>query len=105
MTTFSSTDTAKRGAKRVSFGRFLIPLDGSDLAAGIIPVAADLAKRLGARIDLLAVIDPETTDTVWNVIRLETMGSPDIGWIRVIVDTIGPDLFSFEPRHLGSAWW
>jgi len=51
------------------------------------------------------LIDPETTDTVWNVIRLETMGSPDIGWIRVIVDTIGPDLFSFEPRHMGSAWW
>ncbi len=51
------------------------------------------------------LIDPETKDTVWNVTRLETMGSPDIGWIRVIVDTIAPDLFSFEPRHLGNAWW
>jgi hypothetical protein len=51
------------------------------------------------------LIDPQTKDTVWNVTRLETMGSPDIGWIRVIVDTIGPDLFSFEPGHLGRGWW
>ena len=51
------------------------------------------------------LVDPSSKDTVWNVTRLETMGSPDIGWIRVVVDTNGPDLFSFEPRHMGRAWW
>ena len=51
------------------------------------------------------LVDPGTKDTVWNVTRLETMGSPDIGWIRVVVDTNGPELFSFEPRHMGRAWW
>ncbi len=51
------------------------------------------------------LMHPGTRDTVRNVTRLETMGSPDIGWVRVIVDTIGPDLFSFERRHMGGAWW
>lgn len=46
----------------MSFERILVPLDGSEMAAGILPVAEDLAKRLGARIDLLAVVDPETTE-------------------------------------------
>ncbi len=62
MTTFVAAGKAKRGATRVSFERILVPLDGSDMAAGILPVAEDLAQRLGARIDLLAVVDPETTE-------------------------------------------
>ncbi len=62
MTTFVAAGRAKRGAARVSFERILVPLDGSDMAAGILPAAQDLAKSLGARIDLLAVVDPETTE-------------------------------------------
>ena len=62
MTTFTSADKAKRGATSVSFGRILIPLDGSKIAARVLTGAQDLAKRLGARIDLLAVVEPETTE-------------------------------------------
>ncbi len=62
MTTFVAAGKAKRGAARVSFERILVPLDGSGMAAGILPAAQNLAKRLGARIDLLAVVDPETTE-------------------------------------------
>ena len=58
----TTTDNATGGATRVPFGRFLVPLDGSKIAAGILPVVEDLANRLGARVDLLAVIDPETTE-------------------------------------------
>lgn len=33
-----------------------------------------------------------------NFTRLETFGSPDIGWVRVVVDTIGGRFLEFEPR-------
>jgi hypothetical protein len=36
--------------------------------------------------------------------RLETFGSPDIGWVRVVVDTSNGEIFSIEPR-LVSRWW
>lgn len=35
---------------------------------------------------------------VANVRRLETFGSPAVGWVRVTVDPGDPDLFSAEPR-------
>lgn len=33
-----------------------------------------------------------------NFTRLETFGSPDIGWIRVVVDTVAGKVTSYEPR-------
>ena len=33
-----------------------------------------------------------------NFTRLETFGSPDIGWVRVVVDTVGGRFVEFEPR-------
>jgi hypothetical protein len=33
-----------------------------------------------------------------NLMRLETWGSPFVGWIQVTVDPDDPHLFSFEPR-------
>jgi hypothetical protein len=35
---------------------------------------------------------------VSNPTRLETYGSPFVGWVRVTVDVSRPDVFSFEPR-------
>jgi hypothetical protein len=32
------------------------------------------------------------------ITRLETYGSPFVGWVKVTVDPARPDLFSFEPR-------
>ena len=62
MTTSVAADNANRGVRKVSIERILIPLDGSGMAAGILPVAGDLARRLNARIDLLAVVDPYSTE-------------------------------------------
>ena len=33
-----------------------------------------------------------------NFTRLETFGSPDIGWVRVVVDTVGGRFVEYEPR-------
>lgn len=38
-----------------------------------------------------------------NFTRLETYGSPDIGWVRVVVDTVA-GTFAFQPR-LMRGWW
>jgi hypothetical protein len=35
---------------------------------------------------------------VTNPTRLETYGSPFVGWVKVTVEPSRPDVFSFEPR-------
>lgn len=40
------------------FKRMLVPIDGSHASASVVPYAADLAKRLGCRVDLLLVEPP-----------------------------------------------
>ena len=35
-----------------------------------------------------------------NFTRLETFGSPDIGWVRVVVDTVAGRFVEFEPRRI-----
>ena len=62
MTTSVATDNAKWEVSKMSIERILIPLDGSGIAEGILPVVGDLARRLNATIDLLAVVDPESTE-------------------------------------------
>jgi hypothetical protein len=39
-----------------------------------------------------------------NITRIETFGSPDIGWLRVVVDTVAGRLVRVEPR-LMRGWW
>ncbi|HET6615452.1 MAG TPA: universal stress protein [Dehalococcoidia bacterium] len=41
------------------FKRMLVPIDGSHGSASVVPYAADLAKRIGCRVDLLLVEPPE----------------------------------------------
>lgn len=33
-----------------------------------------------------------------NFTRLETWGSPDIGWVRVVLDTVKGEVVQIEPR-------
>jgi hypothetical protein len=47
--------------------------------------------------------DRATYQPLANFTRLETFGSPDIGWVRVVVDTTSGQFF-FEPR-LMRRWW
>ena len=41
---------------------------------------------------------PGTSETFENFTRLETYGSPDIGWVRVVVDSVAGRFVEFEPR-------
>jgi len=45
--------------------------------------------------------DRVTGDTLSNFTRLETYGSPDIGWVRVVVDTVAGRFVGYEPRLMG----
>lgn len=47
--------------------------------------------------------DRVTGETLDNFTRLETFGSPDIGWVRVVVDSAAGHIVSYEPR-LMSKW-
>lgn len=39
-----------------------------------------------------------------NFTRLETLGSPQVGWVRVVVDTAGRRFTGFEPRWMRGYW-
>jgi hypothetical protein len=41
-----------------------------------------------------------TDNVLTNFTRLETFGSPDIGWVRVVVDTVAGKFVEFEPRRI-----
>jgi hypothetical protein len=43
---------------------------------------------------------PGTKEPLQNLTRLETFGSPDIGWVRVVVDTVAGRFVEFEPRRI-----
>lgn len=47
-------------------------------------------------------VDQPLTDSVGkvyrNFVRLETFGSPEIGWVRVVVDTVAGRITRYEPR-------
>lgn len=50
--------------------------------------------------------DATTGAPIANLQRLETFGSPDIGWVDVVVDPALPELFRFEPNVTpGWMWW
>ncbi|MGD8279338.1 MAG: metallophosphoesterase [Gemmatimonadota bacterium] len=44
------------------------------------------------------LLDPDTGDTIPDFTRLETFGSPDIGWVRVVIDSVAGRITAFEPR-------
>ncbi len=48
--------------------------------------------------------DPPHPDPIGNFTRIETFGSPDIGWLRVVVDSTSGQLMGVEPR-LKSRWY
>ena len=45
------------------------------------------------------LIDRESGRILENLTRLQVMGSPAVGWVRVVVDTAGPT-FSFTPHQI-----
>ena len=51
------------------------------------------------------LLDSETQDTLENFTRLETFGSPDVGWVHVIVDTLATDLVTVRPYLCQGRWY
>ena len=43
-------------------------------------------------------------EVIENVTRIETLGSPDIGWLRVSLDTVAGRVSGVEPRVM-RGWW
>jgi hypothetical protein len=45
-------------------------------------------------------------ETLANFTRLEAFGSPDIGWVRVVIDSVAGRVVEFEPRRMrnGLLW-
>jgi hypothetical protein len=48
--------------------------------------------------------DPLRPDPIDTFTRIETFGSPDIGWVRVVVDSTSGEIVRVEPRRV-SRWW
>jgi nucleotide-binding universal stress UspA family protein len=59
-----------------TLNQIMVPLDGSEMADQVVPLAAALAKRTGASIDLVEVVSLPTTwmaDPVFGVIDVATI--------------------------------
>ena len=46
-----------------------------------------------------------TGEPLANFTRLETFGSPDIGWVRVVVDSVAGRVVEVEPRLMRRGLW
>ena len=44
------------------------------------------------------LLRPDSSDTLRTFTRVETFGSPDVGWVRIVVDTINGRVAGVEPR-------
>ena len=75
---------------------------------GFLAQVRDAARRLKKPVLLvhgdthLLIMDTPFRDvlgnTVANITRLETYGSPFVGWVKVTVDPDDPEIFRFEPH-------
>jgi hypothetical protein len=94
------------------------PSSADDAAyAPVRDALVDLAKQFGKAVLLVhgdehqyivdrPFSDPVTGAPIPNLQRLETFGSPDIGWVDVVVDTTLAEPFRFEPNVTPRwMWW
>lgn len=51
-----------RQAGAISFRKILVPLDGSDLAESVLPLAIEIARNSGATLHLIRVVEPFWSD-------------------------------------------
>ena len=60
------------------FGKILVPLDGSELAEGILPFASQFAKRLDVPVSLLTVLDPQSVGLTEPEDRTQNAGTSEL---------------------------
>jgi nucleotide-binding universal stress UspA family protein len=79
----------------------LVPLDGSEASERALPVAARLARRLGAEIHLLSAVDEED-EAAARKEQLDAFRSPCLGVHRTVVVSADPaGAIHEELRRLG----
>ena len=107
-------DQAMRASERSETVALVILMHANPWDFGAAPYRplvrhlADIARRLRKPILLvhgdthIQRVDTPFADTLGNTIlnltRLETFGSPFIGWIKVTVDPDDPQVFRYEPK-------
>jgi hypothetical protein len=90
------------------------PADVYDSYGALVQRLEDLVKGFAGQVLLIhgdshellidhPLQDRTTAQPLSNFTRLETFGSPDIGWVRVVVDSVAGRFVEFEPR-LVSRW-
>lgn len=76
---------------------------------GLVPVLARGARAFGRPVLVIhgdtheQRVDQPVRDSagvVRNLTRLETFGSPDIGWVRVVIDSLAGAVTAIEPRRM-----
>ncbi len=88
-------------SRRNPYGAFLAALERETRAFGK-PVVLVHGDTHHFQIDK-PMRDSRTGSTIENLTRVETFGSPDLGWIRATVDVNDPALFRFEPKPMEPA--
>lgn len=94
-----------------------IGLDPAEPRRGYEPFVAELSRQVAAFPGEVVVVhgdshrmrvDHPLTDDAGRphprFTRIESYGSPDIGWLRVVVDTVAGRIARVEPRRM-RRWW
>ena len=81
---------------RTGFDEFLLALEAETLAFNG-PVVLLHGDSHIFRIDK-PLLNSRTGRMIENFTRVETFGTPDVHWVRVIVDTNDPNVFTFKPE-------
>ncbi|MSQ11842.1 MAG: universal stress protein [Dehalococcoidia bacterium] len=68
------------------YERILVPLDGSELAEAVLPVAEQMAKGLGARLDLLSIVEEDVVAAIAN-----PMGGRYAAQVEASAQTVAKD--------------
>ena len=69
----SMNDSNSEGESKVSGRPILVPLDGSDVAAGILPYASQIAKSCEVPLVLLTVVDPDAMGRPTSAFTLQAL--------------------------------
>ncbi len=90
-------DPAERSAKKVDGFDPLLAAFAAEAKAFAKPVVIMHGDSHRYRFDH-PLVDPATGRPVPNVTRVETFGSPDVGWVKVTLDPAGSTFVSVEPH-------
>lgn len=83
--------------ERTGFNEFIAALETETLNFDHRPVVLVHGDSHYFRIDK-PLMGSQSNRRIENLTRVETFGSPDVHWVRAIVDPADSDLFRFEPE-------